>query len=128
MAATAWLFAAAGAGEGADVDGLYMLSADGDCARVGEEGGALRVARGVLYGVDSECRMLNPVPVRNMNADLVDMVCAGEGTEWSERAMVMRGAEGQLILVWNGYAFSYPRCADQGPPFVPAVRPRPRPE
>jgi hypothetical protein len=95
-----------------DIDGTYRLAVDGDCARIGEPGGALKIEDGVLTGVDSTCRMTNPVNVRDMDAQLFDMACSGEGLDWVERAMVMRAADGGVILVWNGYAFAYDRCAD----------------
>lgn len=73
--------------------------------------------------------MLNPLPVRNMDAQLVDMMCTGNGanTEWTERAIVMRGAKQELILVWNGYAFAYPRCPNTAPLVTSDLRPKPRP-
>jgi len=110
-----------------DVDGVYQLTDGADCTRIGEDGGSLRVNGRTFYGVGSQCEMVNEVPIRNMNASLFDMMCSGGGADWVERAMVMRGADGQLILVWNGYAFAYPRCAYEGPPILPKVRPRPRP-
>lgn len=110
----------------ADVDGTYQLTTGSDCTRIGETDGALMIRDGVLYGVGTQCQMLNPLPVRNMAADLVDMRCQGGGTEWAERAMVMRSAEGGLILVWNGYAFTYPRCPEVAP-LLPGTRPLPRP-
>lgn len=112
----------------AGVDGVYKLSDASDCTRIGEDGGALQIARGVFYGVGSQCRMINEVPIRNMNASLFDMMCSGEGAEWVERAMVMRGADEQLILVWNGYAFAYPKCDGTPAPPISGLRPMPRPE
>lgn len=97
-----------------DMDGTYLLSADGDCAAVGQDGGALRIADGVFTGVESRCEMTRPVKVRDMDAQLFDMVCTGESGTWEERAMVMRGADGGLILVWDGFAFAYERCPDEG--------------
>ena len=100
-------------------DGTYRLSEGADCARVGEEGGALRIAEGVFEGVGATCAMTAPVDVVDMDATLYTMECEGEGGEWVERAMVMRAAEGDAILVvWDGYAFRYDRCpaAGEAPP------------
>lgn len=92
-------------------DGTYRLSKDADCDRVGEEGGALRIAEGVLTGVGSTCRMTEPVDVLDLGATLYVMQCEGEGQEWTERAMVMKTAEGDgIFLMWQGYAFRYDRC------------------
>jgi hypothetical protein len=80
---------------------------------VGEEGGALRIAEGVVTGVDSRCRMTEPVDILDLDATLYVMQCEGEGMEWSERAMLMQPAEGDgIFLLWRGYAFRYERCAE----------------
>ena len=101
-------------------DGTYRLSEDADCARVGEEGGALRISEGVLTGVESTCRMTEPVDVPDMDATLYQMDCEGEGQAWSERAMLMQAAEGEgIFLLWRGYAFRYDRCPGPGPGLGP---------
>lgn len=91
-------------------DGTYRLTNDGDCAMVGEEGGALRIEDGIFYGVELQCRMTRPVNVIDMDAKLYTMQCSGEDVSWSERAMVMDSAHGGIIMIWDGYAFAYSRC------------------
>ncbi|NBD30923.1 MAG: hypothetical protein GVY31_12910 [Alphaproteobacteria bacterium] len=92
-------------------DGTYRQNANADCGLVGVDGGALKIEDGIFYGVESQCRMTRPVNVVNMDATLYTMVCSGEGTNWTERAMVMDSAGGDgIIMVWNGYAFRYDRC------------------
>jgi hypothetical protein len=111
-----------GGAHAADMDGRYMLTREADCSDLSASEGLLRIEDGVFYGAESECRMTNGLDVRGMDAMLYDMVCTGEGLTWQERAMVMRGADGGLILVWDGYAFAYPACPG------PLSRPRPRPD
>lgn len=113
-------FATAGAADAAGMEGRYKLTPEADCARVGQDG-FLRIEDDVFYGAESQCRMTNPIDVRDMSATLYDMVCTGEGTAWTERAMMVKGADDELILVWDGYAFAYPRCPG------PVSRPQPRP-
>ncbi len=103
-------------------DGRYKLTRDADCAAPLGSEGFLRIEDGVFHGAESQCSMTNPIDVRDMEATIYDMLCTGDGLTWSERAIVMRGAEGDLVLVWDGYAFSYPACPR------PTMRPRPRPE
>ncbi len=92
-------------------DGTYRQAANAECALVGVDGGAVRIADGVFTGVDSSCEMTLPVDVLDMDATLYTMICTGEGQTWSERAMVMRDAQADgIIMVWNGYAFRYARC------------------
>jgi hypothetical protein len=93
-----------------DIDGLYKLSHDADCSTLGAQTGVLKIENRIFYGAEGQCRMTNPVNVRDMDAQLFDMSCSGEGTKWVERAMVMPAVDGGLILVWNGYAFQYERC------------------
>ncbi len=91
-------------------DGTYRASADADCA---EEGGSLRIGEGVLHGIDSTCRMTDPVDVLDLDATLYVMQCEGEGQTWDERAMLMKAAEGDAIfLAWRGYVFRYDRCPE----------------
>ena len=94
-------------------DGTYRQRANADCALVGVDGGALKIEDGIFYGVESECRMTRPVNVVDMDATLYTMVCSGEGSTWTERAMVMKDAQRDgIIMVWNGYAFGYERCSE----------------
>ncbi|MGR3485567.1 MAG: hypothetical protein ACU0BF_09490 [Paracoccaceae bacterium] len=93
-------------------DGVYRQAANAECGLVGANGGAVEIAGGIFRGVELECRMENPVDVRDMDAVLYDMTCSGEDDAWSERAMLLRAADGSddLIMVWNGYVFRYGLC------------------
>lgn len=102
------------------MEGRYKLSPDADCSSEAD-GSLLKIEEDIFYGTESQCRMTNPVEVRDMSATLYDMICTGEGTAWTERALMLQGAQDELILVWDGYAFAYPRCPG------PDVRPQPRP-
>lgn len=81
-----------------------------DCSVIGGDAGALKIEDGVFQGADASCEMTRPVNVRDMDAQLFDMVCEGEDAEFTERAMMMTAADGGLILVWNGFAFKYESC------------------
>ena len=90
-------------------DGTYRLTDESDCAN---GTGLLRIEENVLRGLESTCRMTEPVDVLDLNATLYVMACEGEGQEWTERAMLMRAAEGDAIFVlWRGYAFRYEGCS-----------------
>ncbi|MFV2033589.1 MAG: hypothetical protein ACC631_00510 [Halocynthiibacter sp.] len=101
-----------GAALAGQFDGVYRQRAGADCTKIGEDGGALKIADNVFYGVQSQCTMTRPVNVRGMNAVLFDMQCSSEGINWFERALFMTAADTGLIMVWNGYAFKYDRCSD----------------
>lgn len=93
-------------------DGVYKQTVTSDCGSIGVDGGALEIREGIFYGVELQCRMSRPVSVVDMNATLYDMQCSGEGQNWTERAMVMKKAEADgIIMVWDGYAFVYEACA-----------------
>lgn len=95
-----------------EVEGNYRAHPQADCAAGSDGDGVIRISDGVFYGLSGECRMKNPVNVRDMDAQLFDMECQGAnpGIQWTERALFMKAAEGGLILAWNGYAFQYERC------------------
>jgi hypothetical protein len=96
-----------------EYDGSYRATPETDCALSEGERAPLRIKDDVFYGLESRCAMTNPVPVRDMDAMLYDMDCAGEGEAWRARALFMRAAEGGLVMVWDGYAFQYGRCPEQ---------------
>lgn len=105
---------AASAAQAGPWDGLYRLSVDADCARIGVEGGALRIGQGVFQGVGMTCEMTRPVNVLDMDATLYTMECEGADEVWTERAMIMRDAERDgIIMVWNGFAFRFDRCPEE---------------
>ncbi len=104
-------------------DGTYRQAANADCGLVGVDGGAIEISDGIFHGVENECRMTRPVNVVDMDATLYTMECSGEGTAWTERAMLMHAAPDpeaeadaprDLIMIWNGFAFRYDRCEVPG--------------
>ena len=95
-------------------DGVYRQVANADCALVGVDGGSVKIEDGIFYGVETQCRMTNPVDVIDMDATLYTMQCTGEDQVWTERAMIMNAAgDPGILIVWNGYAFKYDAC--EGP-------------
>lgn len=94
-------------------DGLYRPDTpeaeSWDCKTVGVDGGALAIEGDVLKGVESQCKLTNPVAVTGMDAILYDAECAGEGETYSYRVMIMRLAEG-LALIEDGYVNQLKAC------------------
>jgi hypothetical protein len=94
-------------------DGVYKQTANAECSLVGVDGGALKIEENIFYGVEVECRMTSPIDILDMDATLYDMQCTGEGSTWTERAMLMRDAEDEgIYMIWDGYAFRYDRCEE----------------
>jgi len=93
-------------------DGVYRQSANAECALVGVDGGSLEIKDNIFTGVENQCRMTRPVNVVDMDATLYTMQCSGEGSSWTERAMLMKPADDPtgLLMIWNGYAFKYSAC------------------
>lgn len=94
-------------------DGRYRpdaeWAANWDCRTVGMDGGAIGVSGNEFRGVESLCRLSNPVAVRGMSATLYDADCAGEGETWNTRMMLMSTHDG-LIVVEDGSASRLKRC------------------
>lgn len=93
-------------------DGLWRANPTTECLYTGDKGSALKVEDDVLYGVETQCDMTNPVNVRDMDAQLYDMECSGEDDAFADRAMFMRAEDGGLYMIWNGIAFKYERCGE----------------
>lgn len=107
-----WIATAGAAAAAGSFDGVYKQTTDAACTAIGQEGGALKISNGIFTGVDVECLMTRPVSVVKMDAKLFTMQCVGDDSRWEERALLMHAADGGLIMLWNGYAFQYERCAD----------------
>ena len=94
-------------------DGVYKQTANAECSLVGADGGSLKIEENIFYGVEVECRMTSPIDIVDMEATLYDMQCTGEGSTWTERAMLMADAQSDgIYMVWDGYAFRYDRCEE----------------
>lgn len=95
-------------------DGIWRGSPTASCTYTGEDGGALKIETGTLYGVNATCEMADPVQVREMDATLYDMSCRGDGdVEWQDRPMLMQASDGGLYLVWDGIVYKYEGCDGQ---------------
>ncbi len=95
------LLLAPGAAMASGLDGKYRMNEQWDCKSIGMDGGAIAINGNIFTGVESSCKMKNPVKLRDMNATLYDLECGGEGENWTTRAMFMRHDEG-LIIIWPG--------------------------
>lgn len=71
---------------------------------------AVRIRGDQFRGLESECRMTNPVTLPGLGAVIHEMDCTGEGDSWTYRALMMLDREGQLVMVSDGMALIYPRC------------------
>jgi hypothetical protein len=94
-------------------DGLYRPDqpwAEGwDCKTVGSDGGALSIKDDLFQGVESQCRLTNPAPVTGMDAVLYDADCTADGETVSYRLMLMRTAEG-IVVIEDGSVAPLARC------------------
>lgn len=94
-------------------DGLYRPDypeyEDWDCTSVGSDGGALAIQGDIFYRLENQCRLTNPTAVSGMDAELYDVECLGEGTEFSYRLMILRLPEG-VALIQDGNVFNLKSC------------------
>ncbi len=102
-----------GQGQAGPYDGVYKQTANAECSLVGADGGSLKIAESIFYGVEVECRMTNPVDINDMDATIYTMECSGEGQTWTERAIMMIDAQDPgIYMIWDGYAFRYDLCEE----------------
>jgi len=71
---------------------------------------ALRIRGDLFRGLETECRMTNPITLPGLGAVVHDMDCVGEGDRWSYRALLMIDRDGRLVMISDGSALTYPRC------------------
>lgn len=86
-------------------DGVY-----GDCAGTGDAVPIVIAGDRVVF-YESECRLTNPVVVRDMpGAVLFDATCTGEGDTWGYRLFLQRTEAGGIIMLRQGIVQELPRC------------------
>lgn len=98
--------------ESLDFSGLWRSNPTSQCTYTGGDGSALKIEDNTLFGVENRCTMSNPVNVTDMQAQLFNMDCTGEGQRFEGRAMFMRASDGGLYLIWDGIAFKYESCEE----------------
>ena len=64
----------------------------------------------MLRGIETYCKLSNPVNVNGMSAVLYEGACAGEGYEWNERIMLMAAEFGVYYISENSVA-EWQNCA-----------------
>ena len=59
---------------------------------------------------ESLCSLTNPVEIRDMNGQLFDLVCNGEGEQWTHRGLLLLNDDGSLVYSANGWTDTFRRC------------------
>ncbi len=96
-----------------DFSGIYRPNGPAgdawDCASIGMDGGAFSITSDTLIGVENECKLSNPVPVRNLPAILYDRECSAEGMTVTDRLMLMTADFGVYVIT-DGFVSELARC------------------
>ena len=94
-----------------------IMSFDGVWARIGStctpgesDDVPMRISGVDIRFYESRCEMTNPVNIRDMNGQLFDMVCFGEGEEWTFRGLLLLNEDQTLVYSRNGWTDTYQRC------------------
>jgi hypothetical protein len=116
LAISAMLGATGVAADTSAFDGIYKPRGSNfeswDCKTIGQDGGAVAIDGNVLRGVETYCKLNNPVNVNGMSAVLFDAECAGEGYEWAERVMFMTADFG-IYYITDKFVAEWQSCAVQ---------------
>ena len=94
-------------------DGIYRpnyeFAAHWNCTDIGADGGAFAIQDHEFFGLEHNCDLTDPVRVNGMNAILYNGMCAIEGTEYSERIMLMKSEHGVYVIT-NGHVLDLMDC------------------
>lgn len=94
-------------------DGIYKPRgaefSNWNCKNIGEDGGAVAVKNGEIWGVESLCQLSKPLPINGMDAVLYDADCGGEGEQWTERVMLMKADFG-IYLIKDSFVSEWESC------------------
>ena len=94
-------------------DGIYRPNYDStahwNCTDIGADSGAMAIQGNVLFETESNCILTDPVRVNGMNAVLYNGQCAIEGTEYSERVMLMKSGHG-VYVIRDGFVLDLIHC------------------
>jgi hypothetical protein len=82
----------------------------GSCVFDHSASGAIRFSESAFWGTETECELTNPVEIRDMDGILFDMVCWGEGIQYTERMLILHENDGGLTIHSRGYTSTYTLC------------------
>lgn len=103
-----------GAAIASPYDGLYRPDTDWaqgwDCTSVGADGGAISFGGDQYFGIENQCSLSNPTPIRGMDATLFDADCSAEGESYTYRLMVMATDAGIAVIQNRGRVMFLRRC------------------
>lgn len=72
--------------------------------------GRVTISGDAITFIETTCALTNETPIRDMaEGTLFDMVCSGEGEEWTERVFIYQTFDGVAVLS-RGVARTYQRC------------------
>lgn len=103
----------AAAAQAGPYDGLYRPSGDfgqaWTCTDVGMDGGALAIEGDLWTGVENQCRLTDPVAIRETSATRYTAICTGEGETYERPFLIFLTDNGVGILDDYGFA-QFDRC------------------
>ncbi|NOR63855.1 MAG: hypothetical protein GQ535_15370 [Rhodobacteraceae bacterium] len=70
----------------------------------------MRISDTSILFYESRCELTNPVNIRDMNGQLFDFVCTGEGEEWGARGLLLLNADGTLTYSSSDQTIILQRC------------------
>ena len=82
----------------------------GSCVFDHSASGSVRFSETTFWGVETKCDLTNPVEIRDMDGILFDLVCLGEGMQYTERMLLLQEYDGRLTTHSGGYTNTYTPC------------------
>ena len=91
------------------LDGAWAMNPD-SCNVTNTDLVPMRISGTTIFGYESRCELTNPVNIRGMSGQLFDLVCSGEGEEWTTRGLILLNQDGTLVYSHDGWTSILHRC------------------
>ena len=82
----------------------------GSCVFDHSASGVIRLSETTFWGTETKCDLTNPVEIRDMDGILFDLMCLGEGMEYTERMLLLQAYDGSLTTHSDGFTNTYTLC------------------
>lgn len=91
-------------------DGLWASNPD-SCNAANTDMVPMQIIGDIIQHYESRCKIANPLLIPGMNGQVFDLVCAGEGEEWTSRGLLLLNEDDSIVYSHDGWSVIMYRCS-----------------